>query len=257
MNSEMENVKGSNESKKDVNLVVETKEKIEVTSQGLGVFEKVLSLSKEYSVKDILKALFMTILIVWAGFFTLNPTYIFDKYNERQDEIHAEELAGRFTQSRMVSNDLSIIMHKLHADRAFFIEYHNSVKSLQGAPFAYGSMDFEETNDDVIYIGDEYTNFSLTKYKFVNYLSDNLLFIGTIDEIEGIDKRLYLKLVSSGVQQMALIEVEGTEHPLGILGLTWSKHDVISEHKETIKKEIRSEAVKLALILDNKKNDKR
>lgn len=253
----MENVKGSKKGKEDVNLVAETKEKIAVASDGLGIFEKVLSLTKKYTVKDILKAIFMTIIIVWAGFFTLNPTYIFEKYNERQAEKHAEELAGRFTQTRMVSNDLSIIMHQLHADRAFFIEYHNSVKSLQGAPFAYGSMDFEETADDVIYIGDEYTNFSLTKYKFVNYLSDNLLFIGTIDEVEAIDKRLYLKLMSSGIQQMAFIEVEGTEHPLGILGLTWSKYDVISEHREAIKKAIRSQAVKLALILDNKKNDKR
>lgn len=248
----MENVK---DTQKNIDIIKDTKEKITVVGEGVTLFERLLSLSKQYSLWDIIKTLLIAIMVVYTGFMMLNPTYLFEKYNEMMADKHKMELTERFTQSRLVSSELAIIMNKLHADRAFFIEYHNSVKSLQGAPFAYGSMDFEEVSDGIDYIGDEYTNFSLTKYKFVSFLSDNLLFIGNVEDIEPIDKRLSLKLMSNEVKQIALIEVEGTEHPLGVLGVSWTKHDVVEEYYNEIKKEMRSGAIRLALILDNKKNE--
>ena len=43
-------------------------------------------------------------------------------------------------------------------------------------------------------------------YKFVNFLCENLLFVGDLNEIEKIDKRLYLKLLSNDIKQVAFIE---------------------------------------------------
>lgn len=247
----MENVK---ENAGEKNIVKDTKEKIVVANDGLNFFERILELNRRYSLWEVVKSLFVMAFVIWFGVLMLNPTILFDRYDKINKEKHAYELKHRFDKSKEISTELQLLMNKLHADRTFFIEYHNSVKSLEGAPFAYGSMDFEETNDGVDFIGDEYTNFSLTKYKFVNYLSENLLFVGDISEMENIDKRLYLKLVSNEIKQVAFIEVEGTENPLGILGVTWSKHDVMATHKDAIKKEMRANAVKLAFILNKKTN---
>ena len=212
-----------------------------------------LAICKKYSFLDIIKTLFISILVIYVSFFALNPTYIFDKYEESKDDKHKIELTERFTQTRAVNTELTSILNKTNADRVFFIEYHNSVKSLQGAPFAYGSMDFEEVKNGIGYIGDEYTNFALTKYKFVSYLNEHLIFVGLLDEIEEIDRRLYLKLLSNDIKHIALIEVEGTEHPLGVLGVSWTQDSESMSKENEVKRELRSGALRLALILDNKK----
>lgn len=245
------------EKKDNTNLVKETKEKIQVISEGTTLFERLLAISKKYSFWDILKTLFISILVVYMSFLFMNPSYIFEKYTKLMEDKHKVELSERFAQSRVVSNELSLMLNKTNADRVFFIEYHNSVKSLQGAPFAFGSMDFEEVAEGVDFIGDEYTNFSLTKYKFVSYINEHLIFFGPVENIEEIDRRLYLKLLSNDIQYIALIEVEGTEHPLGILGFSWTidNFDDAAKKENEIKKELRSGALKLALTLDNKKEN--
>lgn len=230
------------------NGISETKEKIVVASDGLSFFERLLVLNRQYSIWEIIKTLFTMAFVIWFGFLAINPSYLFDKYEEIRKREHAEELHKRFDSSKELTAELSILMHKLHADRAFFIEYHNSIKSLEGAPFAYGSMNFEEVEDGVDFMGDTYTNFSLAKYKLVNHLYENLMYVGDVDGIETIDRRLYLKLLSDGIKQIALIEVEGADAPLGILGVTWSKHDVMKDYKASIKKELRSYSMKIAHI---------
>ena len=235
------------------NSISETKEKIVVASDGLSFFERLLVLNRQYSIWEIIKTLFTMAFVIWFGYLAINPTYLIEKYEEMQKKEHTVDLHKRFDNSKELTAELSILMNKLHADRAFFIEYHNSIKSLEGAPFAYGSMNFEETADGVDYMGDAYTNFSLAKYKLVNHLYENLLYVGDVEGIEPIDKRLYLKLVSDGIKQIALIEVEGVDAPLGILGVTWSKHDVMKDYKDSIKKELRSYSVKIAYI--NKVNN--
>ena len=245
----MENVK---ENIKEKNTIKDTKEKIVVANDGLNFFERILELNRKYSIWEIVKSSLVCVFIVFVGYTMLNPTWVIDRYEEIKQIEHSGDLNQRFNQTEKVNAELENIMNKLHAERAFFIEYHNSVKSLEGAPFAFGSMDFETTSDGIQFIGDEYTNFSLTKYRLVNYLFNNSILIGNIDEIKDIDKRLYMKLQSNEIKQIALIEVEGTETPMGILGVTWSKHDVMSTYKEQIKKEIRSGAVRISLLLSKK-----
>lgn len=236
---------------KEKETIASTKEKIVVASDGLSFFERVLALNRQYSIWEIIKTMFTMAFVIWFGFLAINPTYLIEKYEARQKKEHTEELHKRFNRSKELTSELTVLLNKLHADRAFFIEYHNSIKSLEGAPFAYGSMNFEETAEGIDFIGDEYTNFSLAKYKLVQHLYENLIYVGNIEGIEDIDRRLYLKLVSNGIKQIALIEVEGTDTPLGILGVTWSKHDVMSNYKDAIKRDLRSYSVKIAYINKN------
>lgn len=233
-------------------MLQENKEKVTIIDSGVSTFGRMVDIVKNNSLWTIFKTFVVAVFFGLLAFIILNPTYIFEKYQEYEDKKHSEELAERFDRMEELNGELSEVLMELHADRAFFIEYHNSVKSLQGAPFAYGSMSFEKLhpNRDVMFLADEYSDFPLTKYETVSYLYDNKIFIGNIEELSAIDKRLATKLQASNVTQVALIEVWGDNQPLGILGVTWGEHEVLSTYGEQIKNIIHQHSYKVRSILN-------
>lgn len=237
---------------KENNIIDDTKNKITVIDGGISTFEKFLNIVKNNSIWVLLKTFLMLIFFGITFFFILNPTYFFEKYEEYTKKRHESELVERFNNTQLMSDELNEMLYELHADRTFFIEYHNSVKSLQGAPFAYGSMSFEKLhpNRELVFIADEYTDFPLTKYDMVIHLYGEEMFVGTINELELIDKRLAGKLKISNITQVALIEVWGDNQPLGILGATWSEHEVLTEYKDKIEKIMHQRSSRIRILLN-------
>lgn len=247
----MEINNNSTETEINVNNLEETRAKVAIASDGLTFFERVLNIVKNNSFHTIFKTIFF-IFLVYCIF---NPSWVVDRYDEIKSKRHAIELSERFNQSANVSNELTRLYKNMGADRAFFIEYHNSVKSLEGAPFAYGSMNFEEVDESADYISDEYSEFMLTKYKFIKYLYDTLIFVGPLSNLEEIDRRFYLKLYSDEISYIAMIEVEGVDQPIGVLGVTWGKETEIKKlNKEAIKRELRSSGLRIALMVSDPKH---
>ena len=239
-------------SKNNEQILQENQEKVTIIDSGISTFGKMIDIVKNNSLWVLLKTLLITLFFGLIIFIILNPGYVFDRYIEYEEKIHSKELAERFDRMETLNTELNELLMELHSDRAFFIEYHNSVKSLQGAPFAYGSMSFEKLhpNRDVIFMADEYSDFPLTKYEMVTYLYDKKFFMGTITELMAIDKRLATKLNVSNVTQVALIEVWGDNQPLGILGVTWSEHEVIDSYGDRIKEVIYRHSHKVRSILN-------
>lgn len=237
---------------KEQDIIEGTKGKISVVNDGVSVFERLINIFKNNSIWTLFKTLFFSILFCMVAYFFLNPSYFFEKYNDYQETKHTEELSDRFNQVKNVNAELNDMLYELHADRTFFIEYHNSVKSLQGAPFAYGSMSFEKlhTNRDVIFMADEFTDFPLTKYETVSFLYDNKCFIGTIEDLKNVDPRLASKLKTNNVTQLAIIEVWGTNQPLGILGATWGEHEVLTTYSDAIDRVMRQRSADIRSILN-------
>lgn len=240
------------EYKNNEQMLQENKEKITIIDSGVSTFGKMIDIVKNNSLWTILKTFVVVVFFGLIVFVILNPSYIFERYNKYEDEKHSIELAERFKRADKLNDELENVLMELHADRSFFIEYHNSVKSLQGAPFAYGSMSFEKLhpNRNVIFMADEYSDFPLTKYETVSYLYEKKIFIGTIKDLMLIDKRLSTKLGVSGVTQVALIEVWGEKQPLGILGVTWSEHEVLNTYGDKIKEIIYQHSHKVRGILN-------
>ena len=239
-------------SKNNEQILQENQEKVTIIDSGISTFGKMIDIVKNNSLWVLLKTLLITLFFGLIIFIILNPGYVFDRYIEYEEKIHSKELAERFDRMENLNTELNELLMELHSDRAFFIEYHNSVKSLQGAPFAYGSMSFEKLhpNRNVIFMADEYSDFPLTKYEMVTYLYDKKFFMGTITELMTIDKRLATKLNASNVTQVVLIEVWGNNQPLGILGATWSEHEVIDSYGDRIKEVIYRHSHKVRSILN-------
>ena len=240
------------DTKKNEQMLQENKEKVTIIDSGISTFGRMIDIVKNNSLWTLFKTFVITLFFGIIVFIILNPVYIFERYQEFEDKKHSEELAERFDRMEELNAELGETLMELHADRTFFIEYHNSVKSLQGAPFAYGSMSFEKLhpNREVMFMADEYNDFPLTKYETVSYLYDKKIFIGTIKELNEIDKRLATKLQVSNVTQIVLIEVWGENQPLGILGATWSEHEVLSIYSEKIKTIIYQHSHKVRSILN-------
>ena len=124
----MENTEKSTNIEKNTKIdLKETKEKIVIANDGLRFFERILELNRKYSLLEIFKSVFVTIFIIIVGVTLINPNWVVEKYKEHEKATHSEELNKRFKQTQMVNHELEVMMSKLHADRSFFIEYHNSV----------------------------------------------------------------------------------------------------------------------------------
>ena len=97
-------------------------------------------------------------------------------------------------------------------------------------------MRFEKCNDGVNSIKDYYTNFSLTWLDLPFYLKEHDYFIGSIDELEIVDKALALQMRKNHVNYIACILIRSAEgYPAGVFGVTWNG---IETDMECLKKKI-------------------
>ena len=220
--------------------------KLDTINNSAGVINKILELYEKYGFKKIFKAILGAVVIGYICFFALNPTYFLDRWNEQQAEKHRKEITQRFELTNNINNEIERIKDKLDADRVFVIEFHNSVKSLEGFPFALASMNFEVCDDSVGYISDEYNNFNLGKYKMMSYMYENSIFFGEVDAVKPIDNRLYLKFLSNEVKEIGLITIEGVNSPIGVLGVTYSSNAERDWNK--IKALLRQESVRIGIL---------
>jgi hypothetical protein len=214
---------------------------------GTGILERIVTLLDKYGIIKVLAGMILIIILSYTIFIALNPGYFIELYNKKQSETHNTQLTKRMEMVEMTNNEIEQIKLKTGADRVFIIEFHNSVKSIEGFPFAFGSMNFETCQDGVMYVSDEYTSFNLSKYKLISYIYKNNIYMGDVEGIKDIDNRLYYKFLSNDVEQMYLIKIEGLNMPIGILGLTYCDDTKVDKQKTL--SIMRQEAVRMGIIM--------
>lgn len=186
-------------------------------NSGLLWLERILQLCKEYGVFNILKGLFILIMLSLTLRICYNPSFLFDKYTDYMTQRHTEELYKRAEYDQQVKSLLPVYLYKYHADRVWIIQYHNGIMNWQ-----HGTMRFELCNDDVESIKNQYNNFNLTWINLPYYLRENEVFIGDMVKLDSIDSTLYTQLKKNDVQYLACTIIKDSSgYPIGILGVTW------------------------------------
>lgn len=186
-------------------------------NSGLLWLERILQLCKEYGVFNILKGLFILIMLSLALRICYNPSFLFDKYTDYMTQRHTKELYERTEYDQQVKSLLPVYLYKYHADRVWIIQYHNGIMDWQ-----HGTMRFELCNDDVESIKNQYNDFNLTWINLPYYLKENEVFIGDMVKLDSIDSTLYTQLKKDGVQYLACTIIKDSSgYPIGILGVTW------------------------------------
>lgn len=184
---------------------------------GLSWLERILQLCKEYGVFNILKGLFILIMLSLTLRICYNPSFLFDKYTDYMTQRHAKELHKRTEYDQQIKSLLPVYLYKYHADRIWIIQYHNGIMDWQ-----HGTMRFELCNDEVESIKNQYNDFNLTWINLPYYLKTNEVFIGDMVKLDSIDSTLYIQLKKNNVQYLACTIIkDNSGYPIGILGVTW------------------------------------
>lgn len=184
---------------------------------GLSWLERILQLCKEYGVFNILKGLFILIMLSLTLRICYNPSFLFDKYTDYMIQRHAKELHKRTEYDQQIKSLLPVYLYKYHADRIWIIQYHNGIMDWQ-----HGTMRFELCNDEVESIKNQYNDFNLTWINLPYYLKTNEVFIGDMVKLDSIDSTLYTQLKKNNVQYLACTIIkDNSGYPIGILGVTW------------------------------------
>lgn len=184
---------------------------------GLSWLERILQLCKEYGVFNILKGLFILIMLSLTLRICYNPSFLFDKYIDYMTQRHAKELHKRTEYDQQIKSLLPVYLYKYHADRIWIIQYHNGIMDWQ-----HGTMRFELCNDEVESIKNQYNDFNLTWINLPYYLKTNEVFIGDMVKLDSIDSTLYTQLKKNNVQYLACTIIkDNSGYPIGILGVTW------------------------------------
>lgn len=186
-------------------------------NSGLSWLERILQLCKEYGVFNILKGLFILIMLSLTLRICYNPSFLFDKYTDYMTQRHTKGLYERTEYDQQVKSLLPVYLYKYHADRVWIIQYHNGIMDWQ-----HGTMRFELCNDDVESIKNQYNDFNLTWINLPYYLKENEVFIGDMVKLDSIDSTLYTQLKKNDVQYLACTIIKDSSgYPIGILGVTW------------------------------------
>lgn len=186
-------------------------------NSGLSWLERILQLCKEYGVFNILKGLFILIMLSLTLRICYNPSFLFDKYTDYMIQRHTKEVYKRTEYDKQVKSLLPVYLYKYHADRVWIIQYHNGIMDWQ-----HGTMRFELCNDDVESIKNQYNDFNLTWINLPYYLKENEVFIGDMVKLDSIDSTLYTQLKKNDVQYLACTIIKDSSgYPIGILGVTW------------------------------------
>lgn len=184
---------------------------------GLSWLERILQLCKEYGVFNILKGLFILIMLSLTLRICYNPSFLFNKYTDYMTQRHVKELYERTEYDQQIKSLLPVYLYKYHADRVWIIQYHNGIMDWQ-----HGTMRFELCNDEVESIKNQYDDFNLTWINLPYYLKENEVFIGDIVKLDSIDSTLYTQLKKNDVQYLACTIIKDSNgYPIGILGVTW------------------------------------
>lgn len=184
---------------------------------GLSWLERILQLCKEYGVFNILKGLFILIILSLTLRICYNPSFLFDKYTDYMTQRHAKELHKRTEYDQQIKSLLPVYLYKYHADRIWIIQYHNGIMDWQ-----HGTMRFELCNDEVESIKNQYNDFNLTWINLPYYLKTNEVFIGDMVKLDSIDSTLYTQLKKNNVQYLACTIIkDNSGYPIGVLGVTW------------------------------------
>lgn len=225
--------------------------KIEDTTQSIGLLEKVLQICDKYSVLQILKALAVLITVSVVLFIAFNPSRIFELYDDYKERQHDEAMKQRTLHAPQIQTALDQLRINTKADRVLFLEYHNGTVSTGGLPFKFASAAFESLSDDIYPVASQYADVNLTLLPFASYIHKHSYHCGNIELLKDIDKSLMYRMMSNDVEHLAITEVRGVKEPLGILVLTYT-HPI--EHNcDEIRAQMDRTAIDIAVKLELKK----
>lgn len=215
----------------------------------VGWFEHIVKIVHKYGMKTICLT-FLTVvafiaLIMFAS--AIDNQQVIEKWISSQEKEHVIGNDIRKEINPKVTKVMTKMLYKLNADRVCILEMHNGKENPTSLPFIYCDMTYEETKDSVQYISEEYSDLNMSKYGFPAYLYKHRYFIGDVEKVYDIDKKLALRLEANNVKYCGIILIR-TNIDIGFLMVSFLNKPTISD--ETIFAELTYYVQEIGSYLD-------
>lgn len=218
----------------------------------LGLVSSVLKMIDKYGYVRIICACFMILCISYTTYMALNPEIIFDHYTQYLEEAHERSFNYRMNSTPIIETLLDKAVIETDAKRAFIIEMHNGKTNSTGLSFNYGSMTYEALNESVESVKEDYADFSLDRFPLATTIYREGYWGGSVNDLQEIDKRLSLRILSNEAQYIVLVTINGIKSEIGFLGFTFEEKLTKEEEKYILASANRYSA-KISPYLDGEK----
>lgn len=220
----------------------------------MNLISSVKDMSESLSKNGFLKTLFgafMTGFVSYAMVLIMNPSSMFEKFNDYQAKQHSESMARRMEITPIITEYLKQMVLELNCRRACVIEFHNGKNNAAGLSFIYGSMTYEAKQNDADSVLEDYAEFSLDRFPFIIECFKTGYWYGSVEDLKDIDMRLYHRLKSNGANTFAAQKVYGSTDDIGIMIVSYGPEDPEPDPVKTKEAMMRYER-KVSIKLDGK-----
>lgn len=209
----------------------------------LSFFEKTVQVVDKYGSWKVFQA------IIYLGLFLFIIFYIpaitkatvervttesINSADKDKETRHLENLELRKEMQPQIYAILGTFLEKTRADRAFIVELHNGSNNLNGVPFLHGSVTYDKSKEGLEPIDEDYQNLSLSRFSMSTYLHANYNYIGSVEKLSTIDKKLSAKLVSNDVKYLAVMTLHNGTNEWGWFGLIYNRETDIPSEKDIL-----------------------
>ena len=185
-------------------------------------FERMVQIVDTYGIKTIILTFLLIASLIGLVMFAnaIENQHVIEKWLSSDNTTHAIGADIRKEINPKVTKTMTKLLYKMEADRVSILEMHNGKENPTALPFIYCDMTYEETMDRIPYISEEYVDLNMSKFTFPSYLYDHRYFIGSVEEIYSIDKKLAMRLDANNVKYCGVILIR-TNIDIGFLMLSY------------------------------------
>lgn len=190
--------------------------------KSVGMLDKIVSIINTHGMGKLIQAFFVFILMIFsiALYNAVDNTDLLEQLLYDKTTAHTIGSDIRIDIQPKISKTMTHMLYQTNSDRVSIIEMHNGKENPTNLPFLYCDMTYEETRDRIPLIADEYENMNMSKYMFPSYIYEHRFFIGSIEEIYDLDKKLALRLDGNDVKYVGIILVR-TSVDIGFLMVSY------------------------------------
>ena len=233
--------------------------------ENLGFFEKAVKIVDKYGGWKVFQSILFVGMFLFFIYYiplvtktTVQQTTIETMHTVNKDKevAHIQNIELRRQLQPKIDVILQSLLASTNADRAFIVELHNGSNNLNGVPFLHGSVTYDASIDGMDEIDEEYQNISLSRFEMSTYLHKNYEFIGTIDDMKRIDKKLAVKLESNDVKYVAITTLHNGTNEWGWFGVLYNRTTNIPSEKNLLNQMIiNAQSITKELNLIKKRNE--
>lgn len=185
-------------------------------------FERMVQIVDTYGIKTIILTFLLIAsllgLVMLAN--AIENQHVIEKWLASDNTTHTIGADIRKEINPKVTKTMTKLLYKMEADRVSILEMHNGKENPTALPFIYCDMTYEETRDGTPYVSEEYADLNMSKFTFPSYLYEHRYFIGSVEEIYSVDKKLAMRLDANNVKYCGIILIR-TNIDIGFLMLSY------------------------------------